>query len=60
MILKKDKKDGDTLQYIRDQTKSICLKAICLEAIKQNSDSIEFVDIEKFPEIWDRYVLENV
>ena len=41
--------------YVRNQTKKLCLVMI-----EKNPESIRFIDIKKFPEIWDRYVLERI
>ena len=39
------------LQYIENQTEKICL-----EAIKQNKNAIDFVDIKRFPKIYEKYL----
>jgi len=33
---------------------------MCLIAVENNPENIKFVDKNKFPEVWDKYVIENV
>ena len=33
------KRNGDALQYVKDQS-----EAICIEAVKQDSDALQYVD----------------
>ena len=49
------KRNGYALQFVKNPTKEICIIAV-----KQKPNTIQYVDLIKFPEIWDRYVLENV
>ena len=41
---------GPALRYVHNQT-----EVICMEAVKRNLDAIEFVDIIKFPRVWEYY-----
>ena len=49
------KEDGLALQWVQNPTKEICIIAI-----KQKPNAIQYVNIKQFPEIYDRYVLENI
>ena len=51
ICLKAVKQDGLALQFVKTPTKEICL-----EALNRNIDAIQYVDIQKFPEIYEKYV----
>ena len=45
------KQTGLSLQFVKNPTEEICLAAI-----KQNKDAIDFVDIKKFPKVYKKYL----
>jgi len=45
------KRNGLALQYIKNPTEKICL-----EAIEQNKNAINFVDIKRFPKVYKKYL----
>ena len=49
------KQNGYALQFIENPTKKMCLTAIT-----QDLHIIQFINIKKFPEVWDKYMLENL
>ena len=54
MCLVAVKKNGWTLQYVKQQTKEICLAAV-----KNYSLAFQFIDKNKFPELYCYYKLLN-
>ena len=44
--------NGIMLQSVKNQTLDICMTAI-----KQNQDAIEYVDVKRFPEVFEFYKL---
>jgi len=49
------KRNSLALEFVKNPTKEMCLIAI-----ENNLESIKIVDKQKFPEIWDKYVIETV
>lgn len=44
------KRHGEALQFVKNQTEEICI-----EAIKQNPKAIQYVDIKRFPKVYELY-----
>jgi hypothetical protein len=53
--LKKVKFDGYNIAYTHNPSEELCM-----EAVKENHKSIQFIDIIKYPRVWDYYVLLEV
>ena len=45
------KQNGYDLQYVKNPTEEICL-----EALNQNIEVINYIDIKKFPKIYEKYL----
>ena len=45
------KQDPWALQYIKNPTEKICL-----EALNKNIEAIKYIDIKKFPKVYEKYL----
>jgi len=51
ICLKAIKQDGLTIQFVKNPTKEMCL-----EALNQNINAIKYIDIKKFPKVYEKYL----
>ena len=45
------KQNGLALQFVKNQTEEICLIAL-----NKNVEAIDFIDIKKFPKVYEKYL----
>ncbi len=55
MCLLSVKQNGYNVRYINNPSEEVCM-----EAVKEDDNIIQFIDIIKYPRVWDYYVLSNV
>ena len=46
------KENSNCFKYIKNQTEEICMIAI-----EKDLENIIYVDVKKFPRVWEKYVL---